>query len=115
MREIKFRGRRVDNNEWVYGNFVKPNYIISYFDKDNLLEPEFAEIIPETVGQYTGLKDINGTEIYEGMDAINKLRKERKGKIVFTKGGFSFDDLEDETCIALFYLCYYNILEVTGE
>ena len=50
MREIKFRGRRLDNGEWVTGNF----------------ETELIDVDPDTVGQYTGLKDKNGREIYEG-------------------------------------------------
>jgi uncharacterized phage protein (TIGR01671 family) len=59
MREIKFRGRRVDNGEWVFGDFHYGILTKSVFINVN-------EVDSETVGQYTGLKDQNGAEIYEG-------------------------------------------------
>lgn len=72
MREILFRGKRKDNGEWVEGFLfqTKEHTYIAYteqFDDDLFLSPKniFIEVIPETVGQFTGLT-ANGTKIFEG-------------------------------------------------
>ena len=68
MREILFRGKRLDDGKWVEGGLLYDEeqneaYIAEHFeDKSAYLRP----IIPETVGQYTGLTDKNGKKIFEG-------------------------------------------------
>jgi uncharacterized phage protein (TIGR01671 family) len=70
MREIEFRGKRTDGEGWVYGNlarFYKDTCITFDNTDDNWSTGRDSEdVIPETVGQYTGLKDKNGVKIFEG-------------------------------------------------
>lgn len=67
MRQIKFRGRRINNMEWVYGFYYEAEYCdgkgIQSFIKMDVLSG--VPVYPETVGQFIGILDKKGIEIYE--------------------------------------------------
>lgn len=87
MREILFRGKRVDNGEWVegayykqtefYGDEVEDHLIITTKDElvDNMMD--FYRVDPETVGQYTGTTDQNGRKVFEGDILLIRFEMDR--------------------------------------
>ena len=92
MREILFRGKRVDNGRWVEGQYTCEEYEphlqkVLHIDRIAIAGACVSVgVIPETVGQYTGLRDKNGTRIFEG-DVV-KLFDIAIGEIVCECGAF---------------------------
>ena len=69
MREILFRGKRLDDGEWVYGYlYITHNgeHEISIYNEEVNIERWTHEVDPSTVGQYTGHTDKNGNRVFDG-------------------------------------------------
>ena len=90
-REILFRGKRVDNGEWVKGYLICPEFdksraYIGYLFPDDDHDLDVAEVASSTVGRFTGLTDRNGVKIFEG----DIVRYGQRGAVEYNSGSAQF-------------------------
>ena len=117
MRDILFRGKRVDDGQWVEGDLVHR------YDFSGNLEYEYEnahikpigknelEVIPETVGQFTGLLDKNGKKIFEG-DILRHSDKFESiiAKVIYERMGYRLIGLKEPI-----YWNFHSEFEIIGN
>ena len=94
MREILFRGQK-QNGEWLYGDLVHRGEKIFIFSENAQNSPDYYEVEPETVGQFTGINDKNGVKIFEG-DIIQDKHDESCNHVI--------KYFEEESCFGVLYI-----------
>ena len=114
MREILFKAKRIDNGEWVEGYYRK-RYCLSdneghlIFRADSYKVWEYAEVIPETLCQFTGLTDKNGKKIWENDILMCHGNSEDLVKVAF--GEFGVRNIETGSIVDKVIGWHYEVIQ----
>ena len=114
MREIEFRGRVADEEQWVYGFLMPDNRIYqAYEPKRGCCGIGTFSVVPESIGQYTGCRDVNGIKIFEN-DIVKEVYGSRFYQVKYNTHGFILDPVFVDSH---FYQTWINPkrLEVIGN
>ena len=105
IENIKFKAKRLDNGKWIEGDLIhKETYVcIGYLSSEIHNITRVQRVDPSTVCQFTGLKDCEGKEIWEG----DILEGESKSEVVYTKGTFTISFIGYNKIVFSYPLCYY--------
>ena len=116
MREILFRGQK-QNGDWLYGDLVHYGDKILIFSENAQNSPDYYEVKPETVGQFTGLTDKNGVKIFEGDIIKANFPYAKKGLVEWDKkrGSFYVNPIDGFAAYDKGYKMNANKLEIIGN